>query len=67
MAARKCTTIPRAFSWVIPAQSIVTGVAIYSTVFVFKVGSKPFIFAVVAVRCPYNSPSGHGEPETNMG
>jgi hypothetical protein len=34
---------------VLPGQSLVTGVAIYSTVYVFRVGSKVFILAVAAV------------------
>ncbi|KAH8889734.1 hypothetical protein GQ53DRAFT_190563 [Thozetella sp. PMI_491] len=42
------TTIPRAFSWLLPAQSLIAGVAIYSTNFVYGIGSIPFILAVVA-------------------
>ena len=53
MAPAGWTTVPRSFSWLLPGQSLVAGVAIYSTNFVFGIGSIPFILAVVAVRISY--------------
>ena len=41
--------IPRAFSWLLPAQGLVAAVAIYASIYVFGVGAVPFILAVVAV------------------
>ncbi len=53
MAPAGWTTVPRSFNWLLPLQSLVAGVAIYSTNFVFGIGSIPFILAVVAVRISY--------------
>jgi hypothetical protein len=41
--------IPRAFSWLLPAQGFVAAVIIYASIYVFRVGSIPFIIACVAV------------------
>ena len=41
--------IPRAFSWLLPAQGFVAAVVIYASIYVFNVGRIPFILAVVAV------------------
>ncbi|KAK0665917.1 hypothetical protein QBC41DRAFT_349246 [Cercophora samala] len=40
--------IPRAFNWLLPAQGVVAAVAIYSSIYVFGVGTTPMILAVVA-------------------
>jgi len=42
-------TIPRVFSWLLPAQGFVAAVVIYASIYVFTVGTIPFILAVVAV------------------
>lgn len=44
--------IPEPFSWLLSAHGLVAGVVIYSTYYVFSVGSIPFILSVVAVRPP---------------
>ncbi|KAM7185031.1 hypothetical protein V8F33_012644 [Rhypophila sp. PSN 637] len=46
--APKQTAIPQPFSYLLPGQGLVAGVAIYSTIYVFGVGKIPFILAVVA-------------------
>ncbi|KAM7196371.1 hypothetical protein V8F20_007030 [Naviculisporaceae sp. PSN 640] len=46
--APKQMTIPQPFSYLLPAQGLVAGVAIYATIYVFGVGKIPFILAVVA-------------------
>ncbi len=48
--ARRCMRIPPTFRFILPVQSIVTGVVVYSTVYIYLVGSVPFILAIVAVR-----------------
>ncbi|KAK3940636.1 hypothetical protein QBC46DRAFT_458821 [Diplogelasinospora grovesii] len=48
MAPSRWAMIPRGFSWLLPVQSLVAGVAIYSAIYVFTLGSIPFILAVVA-------------------
>lgn len=40
--------IPQPFTWLLPGQGLVAGVAIYSTIYVFGVGKIPFILAVIA-------------------
>ncbi|KAK0643527.1 hypothetical protein B0T16DRAFT_459664 [Cercophora newfieldiana] len=40
--------IPRAFSWLLPAQGFVAAIIIYASIYVFTVGSLPFILACVA-------------------
>ncbi|KAK3353556.1 hypothetical protein B0T25DRAFT_568754 [Lasiosphaeria hispida] len=40
--------VPHAFSWLLPAQGFVAAVVIYATVYLYGVGSIPFILAVVA-------------------
>lgn len=44
--------IPEPFSWLLSAHGLVAGVVIYSTYYVFSVGSIPFILSVVAVSPP---------------
>ena len=44
--------IPEAFSWLLSAHGLVAGVVIYSSYYVFSVGSIPFILSVVAVSPP---------------
>ncbi|KAK4181857.1 hypothetical protein QBC36DRAFT_641 [Triangularia setosa] len=46
--APKKFIIPRAFNWLLPAQGVVAAVAIYSSIYVFGVGTIPMILAVVA-------------------
>lgn len=46
--APKQMAIPQPFSYLLPGQGLVAGVAIYSTIYVFGVGRIPFILAVVA-------------------
>ncbi|KAK4217812.1 hypothetical protein QBC37DRAFT_307407 [Rhypophila decipiens] len=46
--APKQMAIPQPFSYLLPGQGLVAGVAIYSTIYVFGVGKIPFILAVVA-------------------
>jgi len=41
-------TIPRAFSWLLPTQGFVAAVIIYASIYVFTVGTIPFIIACVA-------------------
>jgi len=45
--------IPRAFSWLLPIQGFVAAVVIYASIYVFGVGTIPFILAVVAVCLCY--------------
>ncbi|KAK0751046.1 hypothetical protein B0T18DRAFT_61773 [Schizothecium vesticola] len=40
--------IPESFSWLLSAHGLVAGVVIYSSYYVFSVGSIPFIISVVA-------------------
>ncbi|KAK4204145.1 hypothetical protein QBC40DRAFT_273494 [Triangularia verruculosa] len=46
--APKKFIIPRVFNWLLPGQGVVAAVAIYSTIYVFGVGTIPMILAVVA-------------------
>lgn len=48
--------IPEPFSWLLSAHGLVAGVVIYSTYYVFSVGSIPFILSVVAVNPPPSPP-----------
>ncbi|KAK4193901.1 hypothetical protein QBC35DRAFT_9241 [Podospora australis] len=48
MAPSNRIVIPRIFNYLLPAQGIFAAVAIYSSIYVFAVGSIPFILAVVA-------------------
>lgn len=41
-------TIPRSFSFLLPAQGFVAAVVIYASIYVFAVGTIPFILSVVA-------------------
>lgn len=51
MSAGRCTTIPRAFSYILPIQSLITGAVVYGIVYIFTYRSIVFILGVVAV-CP---------------
>jgi len=41
--------VPKPFMIIMPIQTIVAGVAIYASTYVFGVGTIPFTLAVVAV------------------
>lgn len=48
MSAGRCTTIPRAFSYILPIQSLITGAVVYGIVYIFTYRSIVFILGVVA-------------------
>ncbi|KAK4166023.1 hypothetical protein QBC43DRAFT_314777 [Cladorrhinum sp. PSN259] len=48
MAPSRKILIPRIFNYLLPLQGIVAAVAIYSSIYVFGVGTVPFILNVVA-------------------
>ncbi|EJT77949.1 hypothetical protein GGTG_03052 [Gaeumannomyces tritici R3-111a-1] len=48
MSAGRCTTIPRAFSYILPIQSLVTGAVVYGIIYIFTFRSLVFILGVVA-------------------
>ncbi|GAB1318844.1 hypothetical protein MFIFM68171_09054 [Madurella fahalii] len=48
MGSPREVVIPRPFGWLLPALGPVAGVSIYASIYVFGVGTIPFILAVVA-------------------
>lgn len=49
MTSSTTLVIPRAFNWLLPLLGPVAGVAIYASIYVFGVGTIPFILTIVGV------------------